>query len=91
MKVSSLRRLPIKRLARGSAPDRDGHDRVVALVSRLLEHGGDGSSTAEDERLAVEDELDAVVFELYGVTETERLALLAQDPLFAGRADLAAA
>jgi methylase of polypeptide subunit release factors len=91
MKVSSLRSLPIKRLARGSASDRGDHDRVVALVSRLLELGGDGSSTTEDERLALEDELDALVFELYGVTEAERRVLLAQDPLLAGRADLAAA
>lgn len=91
VKVSSLRKLPIKRLDRASAADRRRHDRVVALVDRLLELGPPEAMPAEAERAACDAELDALVFELYGVTDAERRALAASDPLLAASATREAA
>lgn len=72
VKVGSLRKLPIRRIA--TAKDRAVHDRIVATVCRLLsakaKREPDGLRIAQ-----LDSRLDRLVYDLYGLTELERAAV----------------
>ncbi len=68
-------------LIRRHPADKARHDRMVALVERMLEHNKKKHSgklaPSELERLereiaATDAEIDELVYELYGITEDER-------------------
>ncbi|MEX2213656.1 MAG: TaqI-like C-terminal specificity domain-containing protein [Phycisphaeraceae bacterium] len=73
VKVRSLRMLPVRKIDWDDAKESERHDRIVALVQRMLDLQG----TRGDLSLlaSVDRELDCEVFELYGLNETEKDAV----------------
>jgi hypothetical protein len=77
--VSDLRRLPIRTIDFDNPRDVARHDRMVALVERMLDlHKKLAAATIPaDKKLyqrqieATDAEIDALVYELYGLTEQE--------------------
>jgi hypothetical protein len=76
---NSIARLPIRRIDFGDPADRDRHDRIVRLVEGLegaRKASREGAAVA-DRTLAtrraegLNDELDAIVFELYGINDPD--------------------
>lgn len=79
VKVRSLRALPIRTVDPSDATDRDRHDRIVALVSRMLElhhrlsaaKGGRRRATLQHQADAADRQIDQLVYALYGLTVEE--------------------
>lgn len=81
VKPAILGTLPIPRIDARDAADRSRHDKLVALVDRMLElnkkkHSGKLAPSELDrlerEIAATDREIDELVYELYGVTAEER-------------------
>lgn len=74
-----LRPIPIRRLRLQQAHERQAHDRVVELVSRLLTlHAKQGAARTDHENEVIQRqieatdcEIDQLVYELYGLTDEE--------------------
>ncbi|MDE3090935.1 MAG: restriction endonuclease subunit R, partial [Chloroflexota bacterium] len=79
MNQSYLEKIPIRAINFADAADKARHDRVVALVTQMLELHPRlrASQTAADRELlqrqidATDAQIDALVYELYGLTEEE--------------------
>jgi hypothetical protein len=77
--VSDLRKLPIRTIDFDDADDVARHDRMVAVVQRMLDlHEKLAAATIPaDKKLyerqirATDEEIDALVYELYGLSEEE--------------------
>jgi type I restriction-modification system DNA methylase subunit len=76
-----IEQLPIRRVDFADASDRGRHDRMVALVERMLQlskkkHSGKLAPSeldrVEREIAATDQEIDNLVYELYGITREER-------------------
>lgn len=76
-----LSELPIRRIDFSDATDREMHDRLVALVERMLElhrrKGDESLALGQREDIqrdiaATDREIDHLVYDLYGLTEEER-------------------
>ena len=63
VKVRSLRMLPIRKIDMRNARDKAMHDRIVWLVQAMLDAGGQDAT--------IDAELDAAIFELYGLKADE--------------------
>lgn len=82
VKVGYLRQLPIRRIDFDNLGDKELHDRLVALVTRMLElhqRLAEPGTLADAEREALQREaqetdsaIDELVYDLYGVTAAER-------------------
>ncbi|MBI2909750.1 MAG: N-6 DNA methylase [Chloroflexi bacterium] len=80
--LAELRRLPIRRIDFNSPDDKQMHDRLVALVERMLESHKRLAAKGEvhdEERAGLEHaialtdaEIDNLVYDLYELTEEER-------------------
>jgi len=79
VKVASLRRLPIHPIDFSDPADVACHDKMVALVDRMLDlhkRLPEAKTKADRDLLerqiaATDDEIDALVYELYGLTDEE--------------------
>jgi hypothetical protein len=79
VKLSKLKQLPIRTINFSDPTDVARHDRMVALVERMLElHKQQAAArTPADRELyarqiaATDREIDQLVYELYGLTEEE--------------------
>ncbi|MEW6356492.1 MAG: N-6 DNA methylase [Planctomycetota bacterium] len=79
IKVGQLKELPIPRLDLCEPADKSRHDRMVELVERMLalHKQLDAAKTAHDKTViqrqiaATDDEIDRLVYDLYGLTEDE--------------------
>lgn len=76
-----IRHLPIYAIDNSILREKSQHDRIVALVNRMLElsrkrHSGKLAplelARVEREVAATDEEIDGVVYELYGITDEER-------------------
>lgn len=89
VKVKSVRALPIRRVDLQDSASREKYDQVLRLVSRLLELNEELLHTRTDQDRvgtqrqirAADRELDAVVYDLYGVTADEAQTIELDDPL----------
>jgi uncharacterized protein YjfI (DUF2170 family) len=79
--LKETRGLPIPSINLSDVADKGGHDRMIALVERMLEldkkkRSGRLAPSEQDrvgrEIAATDDEIDDLVYELYGVTDEER-------------------
>jgi hypothetical protein len=79
-----IERLPIRTINFSSAADKARHDKMVALVDRMLEmnkrkHSGKLAPSELDrlerEIASTDQQIDELVYELYGITEAERKAI----------------
>lgn len=74
-----IEQLPIRRINFSDPSDKTGHDKMVTLVERMLDFHKRSSATkapADKERLqrqidATDQEIDRLVYDLYGLTEEE--------------------
>jgi hypothetical protein len=81
VKPAILGTLPIRLIDVGNPADKARHDRMVALVERMLElnkkkHSGKLAPSElkrlEREIAATDNQIDELVYELYGITEEDR-------------------
>jgi hypothetical protein len=77
--ITDAKRLPCPRISLSSPDDKATHDKMVSLVERMLDlykKLGEAKVPTEKERLqreigATDKQIDAIVYELYGLTEEE--------------------
>ncbi len=77
--LAELRRLPIKTMDLGNAADKTRHDKMVSLVEQMLsakrqfagEHSERDRNFYENKCAALDRQIDALVYELYGATDDE--------------------
>jgi hypothetical protein len=77
--LAELRRLPIKTMDLSNAADKTRHDKLVSLVEQMLsakrqfagEHSEKDRNFYENKCAALDRQIDALVYELYGVTDDE--------------------
>jgi hypothetical protein len=76
-----MEKAPIHRINFSDPADKARHDRMVALVERMLElkkkkHSGKLAPSelerVEREIASTDEEIDNLVYELYGITDEER-------------------
>jgi TaqI-like C-terminal specificity domain len=86
---NSVSQLPIRRIKLQSGPEKKAHDALVELADRacLLSEQMTEAQTGQDQEVfarqirAVEESIDAIVYELYGITKEEQLLV---ENVFAG-------
>jgi type I restriction-modification system DNA methylase subunit len=79
LKIIYIEQLPIRTLDLANPADKAQHDRLVALVERMLKLHKDRQAEKLPDRIekierqiqATDKEIDALVYELYGLTEEE--------------------
>ena len=79
IKIANLKKLPIRTIDFNNSKEKEVHDKLVALVDRMLELNKKKNAlppSSERERIereiAVTDEkIDEIVYGLYGLTEEE--------------------
>jgi hypothetical protein len=81
LSVGDLKRLPIRPIDFADPVDRARHDKMVALVDRMLElnkkkHSGKLAPSELDrlerEIASTDHDIDELVYDLYGISEQER-------------------
>jgi len=79
LSVADMRRLPVRPINFSDPADKARHDKMVALVERMLElHKRKQAAGSDHERQllqrqidSTDGEIDALVYELYGLTDEE--------------------